>query len=162
MNSNQEHSDDDVDRWLQTWGSKDDCQVNPAVRAQLLRRAARPRTSNSPRVQFAIAAAVGIGLILGSLWIATRNRTAEPKSIVAKAEPIPDIQQLKKESAEALDAIAAQTKLLEQQLLLIQLRTNIDREMTAIRDLRRKYETRARLDRVILASYQTPDPPTQP
>ncbi|MCU0707433.1 MAG: hypothetical protein MUF23_03990 [Pirellula sp.] len=162
MNSNQEHSDDDVDRWLQTWGSKDDCQVNPAVRAYLLRRAARPRTSNSPRVQFAIAAAAGIGLILGSLWIAMRNRTDDPKPIIAHAEPIPDIQQLKKESAEALDALAIQAKLLEQKLLLIQLKASMDREMTAIRDLRRKYETRVRLDRVILASYQTPDQPTQP
>lgn len=158
MNANQEKSNDEVDPWLQIWGSKEDCQVNPTARANLLRRAARPRNSTSPRIQFAVAAAMGLVLILGSLWIATRNRITDSQPAIAKAEPVVDaeatvdIEQLKKESARALDALAIQAKLLEHQLLLVQLRTMIDRERTEIRSLAQKYERRVRLDQVILAT----------
>lgn len=164
MNSNQENSNDEVDRWLQAWGSDVGGKIRPAVRENLMRRAARPRNITSPRVQFAVAAAVGLGLILGSLWIATRNRTSNSQPAIAKAEQTVepesatdveatvDVEHLTKESAKALDALAAQAKLLEQQLLLVQLRAKIDRERAELRSLTRKYERRVRLDRVILAS----------
>ena len=164
MNPNQQNSNDEVDPWLQTWGSKGDCQVNPTVRENLLRRAARPRNNLSPRSQFAVVTAVGVGLILGTLWIGTKNRTSTSQPAVSNAAPAVDaeptgdiertvdMEQLTKESAKALDALAIQAKLLEQQLLLVQLRTMIDRERAEIRSLAQRYERRVRLDRVILAT----------
>jgi len=162
MNSNQEHSDGEVDRWLQAWGSEVDCKVSPSVREHLIRRAARPRNSISPRVTLALAAAAGLALLLGTIWIATKKPTADSKSDIANAEPVPDIQQLKKESAEALDALELDAKLLAQKLLLVQLQSKIDHEMAAIRGLGHEYERRVRLDRAILTSHGTSDHPTQP
>jgi hypothetical protein len=88
----------------------------------------------------------------------SNNRTTDSQPAIAKAEPVVDaeatvdIEQLKKESARALDALAIQAKLLEHQLLLVQLRTMIDRERAEIRSLAEKYERRVRLDQVILAT----------
>lgn len=162
MNSHQETEDDDIDRVMRAWGSDVGGQVSPSVRKNLMRRVARPQTQVPPRWALVLASAAGLLIMIGILWRSNKDGALESEPSVAISDPILDIQQLRKDSREALDELLLRAKLLDQELSLIRLQAKADEEWESLRRLEQSQQRRMNVDRVILASFSQSNSPNQP